>query len=596
MKKIVALLLTIILLSTVLTACGESKEANVSPSENKESSESSKISSSTVSSSEEETSSDDSSEASSDRSEKSSSKKSSSKKSSSKKSSSKVSSTTSSEDNEAKLVTYKLNHTSPTNGYINHTFAGEYKIVVKSGYESMGDALAFLPEGSVLSSNKEFLIHTYVRMDGGVSLNTNLMRASGVEVSGSNGKFKSGSYTISSDCYVRISVKGKLSDVKLQIPQGTESEVFYGTQEEIAVAPTVNTLGEHFKTTGKSVNYLFISDLHNGSYVNDLDEDGKRDYDPLEETTNRLESRRATVAKAVAIANTSSDIDFIVIGGDIINGYETPESNTYNEAKKKNPNLTVRQHCIDQIKEILAPLKNCKKPVFVLAGNHDDNVMHSLWQENHPDAPKHYPSYVVSDLDWYNGVFSEFVNVKVVQDSNYVYSGKKLSKYYYYDLEKYGKTTRIICLDYNDDRFPFNSNGEVTEIVSQGGYSKGQLEWLAEVALNGDFDDCIVLSHAGTDTQLQRILSSYQEKKNLRITSCSINVDYSNRKSGNILSYHHGHEHEDFNTYDYNTDYWTICSDSMTLEAIASSKDSVYRYYVDKQGVKKELTRAGGIK
>ncbi len=460
----------------------------------------------------------------------------------------------------------------------------------------MGDALVFLPEDSVLSSKKEFLIHTYVQMDGGVSLNTNIMRASGVEVAGFNGKFKAGSYTLSSGCYVKISVKGSLSDVTLRIPEGTESEVFYGNLEEIELAPKISELGEYFTETGKSVNYLFISDLHNGSYVNDIDGDGKRDYDSLETTASRLEARRATVAKAVTLANASPYIDFIVIGGDIINGYETTESNTYCEAKKNNPNLTVREHCVDLIKEILAPLKSCKKPVFVLAGNHDDNVMHSLWQENHPDQPSRYPEFVVSDLDWYNGVFSEFINVEVVQDSNYVYSGKKISKYYYYDLEKYGKTTRVICLDYNDDRFPFGPDGEVTEIVSRGGYSKEQLVWLAETALSGDFDDCILLSHAGTDTQLQGILEAYQEKKVYKRPSLSINADYSNRKSGIIVSYHHGHEHEDFNKFDYKTDYWIISSNAMTLEAIAASKDSVYRYYVEKSNSKKELTRSGGIK
>ncbi len=504
-----------------------------------------------------------------------------------------------------KLVEIENPFTEKEKGYINHSLVAEYTVKAEDGYECTGENLIFLPKNSVISCEKEFALHTYVKMDGGVGLNTNLMRAIGVEVDGYNSSFKAGSYTLPSDCYLRISVKGSLSDLKISVPDGSEASIFIGNADAVAVAPEVEKLGNFFQTTGKSVNYLFISDLHNGSYVNDLNDDGKRDYDPLDEIANRLETRRAKVANAVAMANTSPYIDFLVIGGDIINGYETTESHTYKEAKKKNPKLTVSEHCIDLIQEILAPLKDCKKPVFVLAGNHDDNSGHRLWQENHPEGPSLYPEYLVSDLAWQKEVFSEFVNVKVVQDTEYTHSGKKLSKYYYYDLEKYGKTTRIICLDYNDDRFPFDSKGVVTEATSMGGYSNGQLKWLATTALNGDFDDCIILSHAGftddseqdsSNSPLRLILTAYQEETLYRKSSLGVNMNYAGRKSGDILSYHHGHEHEDFNKFSFDTDYWTLASNSMALEAVASSKDSVYRYYMDNTGTIKELTRSGTIK
>ena len=500
-----------------------------------------------------------------------------------------------SQSSEPSLIELDTSFITAEKGYINHTMVSEYEIKAENGFETTGENLLFLPKDSVIKSTEEIFIHTYVNMDGGVNLNTNLMRSVGMKVEGYNGQFKAGTFTISSNCYIRLSVKGKISTVKISVPDGTETSVFYGDLESIAVAPKTEKVGKILSSVEASVNYFFISDVHNGSFVNDLNGDGKRDYDSLDHTASRLESNRGKIADAVTIANSSPYIDFVVVGGDIINGYETTESNTYKEAKKKNPKLTVSEHCIDQMQEILAPLKECKKPVFVLAGNHDDNAMHSLWQENHPEGPNRYPEYLVSDLSWYEGVFKEFVNVKVVQDSNYVYSGKKLSKYYYYDLSKNGRKTRVICLDYNDDRFAFNNKGIVTSDASTGGYSKEQLMWLANTALMGDFDDCIMLSHAGTDDNLNNILTAYQEKESYKKVSLGINVNYENRKSGNIMSYHHGHEHEDFNTYSYDLDCWTISTNAAVLDMVAATPNSVYRYYVDADNLK-ELTRSGAVK
>ena len=500
-----------------------------------------------------------------------------------------------SQSSEPSLIELDTSFITAEKGYISHTMVSEYEIKAENGFETTGENLLFLPKDSVIKSAEEIFIHTYVNMDGGVNLNTNLMRSVGMKVEGYNGQFKAGTFTISSNCYIRLSVKGKISTVKISVPDGTETSVFFGDLESIAVAPKTEKVGKILSSVEASVNYFFISDVHNGSFVNDLNGDGKRDYDSLDHTASRLESNRAKIADAVTIANSSPYIDFVVVGGDIINGYETTESNTYKEAKKKNPKLTVSEHCIDLMQEILAPLKECKKPVFVLAGNHDDNAMHSLWQENHPEGPNRYPEYLVSDLSWYEGVFKEFVNVKVVQDSNYVYSGKKLSKYYYYDLSKNGRKTRVICLDYNDDRFAFNNKGIVTSDASKGGYSKEQLMWLANTALMGDFDDCIMLSHAGTDDNLNNLLTAYQEKESYKKVSLGINVNYENRKSGNIMSYHHGHEHEDFNTYSYDLDCWTISTNAAVLDMVAATPNSVYRYYVDADNLK-ELTRSGAVK
>ena len=61
------------------------------------------------------------------------------------------------------------------------------------------------------------------------------------------------------------------------------------------------------------------------------------------------------------------------------------------------------------------------------------------------------------------------------------------------------------------------------------------------------------------------------------------------------MSYHHGHEHEDFNTYSYDLDCWTISTNAAVLDMVAATPNSVYRYYVDADNLK-ELTRSGAVK
>ena len=47
----------------------------------------------------------------------------------------------------------------------------------------------------------------------------------------------------------------------------------------------------------------------------------------------------------------------------------------------------------------------------------------------------------------------------------------------------------------------------------------------------------------------------------------SLSVDFANRTSGNILTYHHGHEHDHERTFDYKKRLWRI-ETPMTVSAI----------------------------
>lgn len=477
-------------------------------------------------------------------------------------------------------------------GYISHPNAVEYTLIKEDGYECTDNFYLYLPKGTKLSSEKEFTFFTYEK---DMSLNTVMMANSDLEVKGFVPSFAAGEFTLSGDCILRLCVKGSLADVKISVPSDKEGAVMTGTASEMAVMDEILDLNEYLYSRGNSVNYIFISDLHVGSFVNDPDGDGLRNYDELEATDERMENRKGLVAKAVSTANLSPQIDFVVIGGDIINGYETPESKTYQQAKKSNPSLTVRQHCIDQLKEVLSPLKECKKPVFILAGNHDDNAGHSLWQTtNHPKDESTIHSYLLSDLDWDKHILSEFVNVKMVRDDTYSYGGKSISKYYYYDLEKNDKTVRIIALDYTDRRYAFNSDGSVNKQAPTSN-SNNQLKWFAEKALVGDFDECIILSHATlneTNARMADVIKTYNSRSAFSSMGNFIKVDYSARTSGNILIYHHGHDHENMDIFNSSCRFWDIGSDAAAFDITSASADSCYRYY--SKNKQTELRRTGG--
>ncbi len=477
-------------------------------------------------------------------------------------------------------------------GYIHHMNSSNYTIERKKGYQTADNFYIFLPVGAKVSCDKDFGFHCYNEEFVADSF---LTKGCGQETEGFNPVFASGEYTLNRACYVRFSVKGSLSDIKISVPSDLLSSVICGNKSDMAVAPDANKLTDNLSVFTDSVNYIFISDLHNGSYVNDPDGDGLRNYDSVDTVNERLESRRATVEKAVKYANLSPAIDFIVIGGDIINGYETEESLTYQAAKKKNKSLTVKEHVKDQLEEILEPLKECNKPVFVLAGNHDFNDAHTLWlSTNHPENSAKRAHLTLSDFDWNEAVFKNFVSDGVVRDKDYSYS-----KYYYYDLKKGNKTTRIICLDIHDSRQPFDSKGHLTgdPTINAGyRYSDEQMKWLAEVALQGDFENCMVFAHSNmTDgtAKMDKILSSYQTKQKYSVKgSFSIEADFGLRESGDIMLYHHGHDHEFARTFSPANAFWVFGSNGMTMEIVVASEDSVYDYD-HSDGSFKQYTRSG---
>ncbi len=492
---------------------------------------------------------------------------------------------------EVTLVDAELNITKFEKARLNYTSITDFTVESDEAFQSMTEEYISLPAGTVISCDKEFAVYIFSDRFG---INSVIMSAIGQKTEGYNPIPKAGELTLKEDALARFTVKGSLSDIKVKVPEDKKSTVMCGSQEIIKYQEDIQLANNFYSSTPNNVNYIFLTDIHHGSEVSDRDSDGKRDYDPVDEVSKKLENLKAYIEKVVAVANASPYIDFIVVGGDIVNGYETPDSLNYQENKKSNSGLTIGKHVVSQHQEILAPLKKSEKPVFITAGNHDDNNGHSIYS-----VDKH-ANWLVSDLDWDKGVFKEFINVDVVRDPDYSHNGKSISKYYYYDLKKGDKTTRIICLDYNDDRFTFDSKGEVTRQPNWGEYHEGQIRWLASTALQGDFDECIMFSHASYVTErgnlLESTIEAYQSKSRIKMTAFS--TDFSNRTSGDILVYHHGHEHKAGRDFDFKKRIWEINTPMMVtaIDLVSVESDKVHLRVFDKaKPIVYEMLRNGTL-
>ncbi len=572
MRKIVSIFLVLMLILSFCSCSEEAKEtASASssgtistPSANSSDSNasSSQISSSKPSSTEQNASEDSSSKQSS--ADRSSSKQSASKQSASKQSASKQSTQSpstpkpsvnqsqsgQSAGSKAETVPYKVEFKNTVSGYITHYNAAGYTFKTdKAGFSSCDDFYVALPGGTSISCQKDFAFFCY---DEDFLLNTEIMSDSGLTLNFNKPEIKPGNYTLSHDCYLRFSVKGNLSDIKIAIPKGREALISFGTKSEINLMPTIKLMQDNLKDRASAVNYIFITDLHYGN----------------SSTTAQGAALIKQVETAVALANSSDAIDFICIGGDTTTGmYET------------------KAEALKYTSEVLEPLKESKKPVFILMGNHDDNSYHRFTYD------VYYPDRIISDKDWNDKILKAFCPSDIKHDSKY-----SNSKYFYYDLK--GKKTRVICLDAVDYRAKFDNQGNITELpikdasatthvakywsgCSWWGYSDEQLNWLMTEAMTAGNDwNYVFLSHMGIDSQtnsynysviggseLRKIISSYQNKNSCRIGSTK--VDFSKTK-GQILAYQFGHQHIELTLKSSDIDLWQIC----TATASAGQKAS----------------------
>ncbi len=382
--------------------------------------------------------------------------------------------------------------------------------------------------------------------------------------------------TMVTGAYVKFGVEPTAEDIKVPtslanfVHQGTMAEIkamdyqtkYFGIQSEIVKQ-------ELDKQSADAVNYIFITDIHY---------DGNKTADYSVALFNQMNL-------VVDMANTDDSIDFIAIGGDIIEG------------------TTTGANAINLIQTILEPLKNSIKPVLVMIGNHDDNSYGS-WSayigESNFNAGKSDDSYfaadkLISKYQWDEGIIKEFVHKDIVQPS---IDGVP-QRYYYYDLVKNGKTTRIYVLDCIDYEVgSYNDDGTINELLLDDGktaadeekvpalgtdlqykykmgasemtYSDTQIEWLESSLKAGGYDDVIFLSHAGIDKETMGVSTNGDKLR-------ALIADFNNKTgeladtNGKIMSYQFGHVHAERELYSADINLWQICSGNATPQAVQNT-------------------------
>lgn len=450
--------------------------------------------------------------------------------------------------------------------------SAEADITTADNVTSFGDYYIWLPAGSEIASDKELTVTTY---------NSVFSQKTGYYADG----------TVKTSCYVQLSVADSSFDsVSITVPCEALNEVKTGTKEYLSYGIECETVSKKLAAaeTAEAVNYIFITDIHTGALIPD------GEYQSLETVYDKQAKLRKQMEIIVQLANSDKSIDFIAVGGDIVNGYETDQSPEYQAALDENSELTIRDFVIDQMQAVLDPLTKSEKPVFILFGNHDDNHAYSyMTDETHYD-------WVIGDTVWNNEILGNY-SKGIVKDTAYANS-----KYYYYDLEN--KKTRVICMDIFDHRRPEDENGYVTGEGVYGGYvyTPEQLSWLVNEALTAEEGwDYIFLSHMGIDHNttsslanddvMRDILKAYQTKGTytaaLTAKTTGETVEIKARytavsENDRIIAYQFGHNHEEKLTYSEELYLWQICSGKWSnpawplYDVMSASDEVVYKFNV----------------
>lgn len=435
-------------------------------------------------------------------------------------------------------------------GMISHQNNDTYSLFENEGIVSTQHVL-YVPAGTTVTSDVPFALYTYTKYN---KLDVEKLVATGQNVF--NTYFvmmETGTVVLDTDSYLRASVSGKLTDLVLTYPAGKESEVrvidtkyeAYGKDYD-RILPKIETV------SSDTVSYIFITDIH---------------YDAGEFSDIQMGSLRKQVELAVQLANEGDAIDFVVVGGDITSGNRKDKQKTYT-----------------RVTEALSPLNECKKPVLVLMGNHDDNT-YFAYEEAYDEEMS---ANIVSKKSWNELVLKVYSPSAIVHDSQ-----NENSAYYYYDLP--GKKVRAICLDAIDYPQQVDKNGNVLvsslELNDEGnskngrsywGYSARQLRWLIDEALTAeDGWDYVFLSHMTIETEnygaeLKALITAFQNRTTYSHTEIG-NADFSTA-NGKILVYHYGHQHSNKMNLDEDMKLWKILTGTANITLLSNNDPSSEGY------------------
>lgn len=239
-----------------------------------------------------------------------------------------------------------------------------------------------------------------------------------------------------------------------------------------------------------------------------------------------------------------TDIDCIILGGDVIHG------------------IRQKELYFDIFKEYVDILGKAKIPVLAVHGNHDDNAYHN---KNKPAeiegfSWEHIPTdCMISTVEWSRLLMMPLAKGAAVKDES-----NADSSYYYVDFED--KQTRIIVLDAYDYVIEENERGYARySAETWNKLSDRQIEWFVETALDPKKNgwNFIIASHPSlTNTGICApfrnsdvvcdLLSCFNKKTTYENSDYGIKVDFTENKSHATLSIF-GHTHRDYYDYDKKT-------------------------------------------
>ena len=280
----------------------------------------------------------------------------------------------------------------------------------------------------------------------------------------------------------------------------------------------IDSVGEaiNMSSVPNRVSYAFITDLH------------------IDQTTDQPAATKRQLASLVDLAN-HTDVDFVAVGGDLIMGDDSTKATA-----------------LSKIKTVADVLVDCKKPVFIIKGNHDYNSF-----QNDNDE-------LIFNNQWYPyaiGVFNE----NIVHDST-----NPSSAYFYYDIPS--KKTRCIFLDTSDW-------GDVVADARLAGQStlafgEEQLKWFANeaLAISEDGWQYLLFGHVPIDMDyncwdviptnsdvVTGLVKALNERDSYSDEGTGISKDFSAYNSS-IKLYHYGHTHCDLAVNDAETGMAYICT------------------------------------
>ena len=435
-------------------------------------------------------------------------------------------------------------------GMIYHKTKSQYSYFDNEDVVSTKNLL-FVPGGTVVSSDKNFLVYIYTENN---VLDMDALNATGQTiVNDYMVAMSADSVTITNDAYLRVAVEGALTDITVSYPKNKETQAHVFDNEYEAYGKDYDRITNALESSPEqAVNYIFITDLH---------------YDKRDLTSVQIQSLQQQMTLVTKIANESDAIDFVAIGGDITSGQYSKKSET-----------------VKLTQEILEPLKECKKPVVVLMGNHDDNsysASKTVYIESMADG-------LVSKADWNTYVLDVYAAEGIVHDST-----DADSVYYYYDLPT--KKTRLVCLDALDYPQELDEDGTVAasslESDADGnskvgrtywGYSARQLQWLINEALTADEDwNYVFLSHMNVTAEnygaeLQEVLSAFRNRT--VYNGKEIGTRDFATATGQVLVYHFGHNHGNKTEWSEPLGAWKILTGTANISQLSNNSSSSENY------------------